>query len=128
MFRNSEIEIRKQLKMQEHYAKLRAAKEAYKPKPKYSPTHNENPDGTITFNEDRNESKNQQLRNFMSNQAREYRIDIQDQEEGLVEPFQGSESFEGKVVVRSQAVARRPNTGFKLRVQQSNKGQISNLF
>ena len=53
MFRNSEIEIRKQLKMQEHYAKLRAAKEAYKPKPKYSAANPENPDGTITFNDER---------------------------------------------------------------------------
>ena len=54
MFRNSEIEIRKQLKMQEHHAKLRAAKEAYKPKPKYSPVNNDQ-GGTITFNEDGHE-------------------------------------------------------------------------
>ena len=55
MFRNSEIENRKQLQMQEHYAKLRAAKEAYKPKPKLSPTNQ--PASTITFNQQGTVSK-----------------------------------------------------------------------
>lgn len=102
MFRNSEIEIRKQLKIQEHYAKLRAAKEAYKPKPKLSFAHanakNLKLDGTITFNDQNFDVKNSQIKKFSEQEAHEFKIVLQDPNDSQMEPFRAdTESIDGRI-------------------------------
>lgn len=86
--------------MQEHYAKLRAAKEAYKPQPKHQAA-NQQAD-TITFHQKSEGAPNNVAQTSIPDQEGA-EFDIDDEPSNvLLEPYKANDSFDSKIVLHSQ--------------------------